>query len=398
MRRLFAYILLLLSPALLSAASISVDKEWYVAGEQMLIDIDLDDDMSCVGYIELSDTEGVKAGTVVSACKGKATAGIILPSTLHSGYYRLTAYSRTSAAYCMNVAIVNTLHASADDDITWEELQTGTSHAIDNTGQIQKIAINSAKTGAETIGHTILAKIKKPSHDISALLSIVGKQVRVFAGKQINDSIVAFYTYDVYGKQNVVASAYDSDGNSMPIEIMSPYEAILPDSLPKLQFSYVRNEVEARSIAMQQQAYESRDTVTMSEYDETVFSVKPFFSYDLNEYRQFATINDTFVEYVNFVMKSTDNGKTQLYVFSKEEGYSAWSPLVLIDGMPTRDFDRLLKYDARRIHHINIYTDWFSLGTNAIYKGILSFVTRSGSLTNYHPDDNSAFIVYDFPK
>ena len=71
--------------------------------------------------------------------------------------------------------------------------------------------------------------------------------------------------------------------------------------------------------------------------------------------------------------------------------------MVLIDGMPVNDVDRLLNYDARRIHYINIYASQFKFG-NGVYNGILSFVTRSGRLTNYPIERNMQYLVYDFPK
>ena len=70
--------------------------------------------------------------------------------------------------------------------------------------------------------------------------------------------------------------------------------------------------------------------------------------------------------------------------------------MVLIDGMPVIDTERLLKYDARRIHYINIYGGQYTFG-NGIYNGILSFITRSGRLTNYPTEPNVQYLVYDFP-
>ena len=71
--------------------------------------------------------------------------------------------------------------------------------------------------------------------------------------------------------------------------------------------------------------------------------------------------------------------------------------LVLIDGMSVFDIERLLNYDARRIHYINIYGGQYTFG-NGVYNGILSFITRSGQLTNYPTERNMQYLVYDFPE
>ena len=134
------------------------------------------------------------------------------------------------------------------------------------------------------------------------------------------------------------------------------------------------------------------------DYDETVYETKPELTYNLDEYRQFPTIRDVLLEYVMFVRKTKVNGIQQLIVRKEQENYNQIMPtLVLIDGMPVFDVERLLDYDARRVHYINIYGDQYMFG-NGLYNGILSFVTRSGRLTNYPIERNMQYLVYDFPK
>ena len=58
---------------------------------------------------------------------------------------------------------------------------------------------------------------------------------------------------------------------------------------------------------------------------------------------------------------------------------------------------QLLDYDARRIHYINVYGGQYTFG-NGVYNGILSFVTRSGKLTNYPIEPNMQYLVYEFPQ
>ena len=95
-------------------------------------------------------------------------------------------------------------------------------------------------------------------------------------------------------------------------------------------------------------------------------------------------------------MKS--NGYTQLIVRRGEDHYNtSLATLVLIDGMPVIDVERLLSYDARRIHYINIYGGQYTFG-NGVYNGILSFVTRSGQITNYPTERNMQYLIYDFPQ
>ena len=132
------------------------------------------------------------------------------------------------------------------------------------------------------------------------------------------------------------------------------------------------------------------------DYDETVFGAKPYLSYNLDEYRQFLTVREVLLEYVNCVSKRRIGGRTVL-VIQKRQDPSDLASLVLVDGMPVINVARLLNYDARRIHHINIYGDLITVG-NGVYNGILSFTTRSGRLTNYPIEPGMQYLVYQFPE
>lgn len=403
MRHLHILILFIIANLSVSAANVTVDRQWYVAGEGVKLSIALDDKVSKVAYIELCDTTGVMAGDVIALRKGMAEATFILPKALHSGYYLLSVYTHDSKPQQLILPVVNTLTASTEDRIAWEETAGDNNSLVKNLpSTTQNHAISSAyKDETELYGHTVIARLKTPlsenSNEVSCTLSTIGKEIHVFNGSQVNDSTLLFYTYGISGKQQIVISAYDIYGKSLDVEVVSPYKGYVPASLPKMHFQYNRKEVEQRSIAMQQMNLERADSVKPAEYSDVVFNTKPVASYNLDEYRQFATVGESMLEFVGFVHESDKNGIPELFVYTEAEGYSSWAALVLIDGMPTNDIKRLMKYDARRVHHINIYNDRFALGKNNIYKGIVSIVTRSGNITNYRPDSGSAYIVYNFP-
>lgn len=230
----------------------------------------------------------------------------------------------------------------------------------------------------------------------------------------VNDSTAVFNTFGIHGKQPLVLTAASLTGVSLPIEMISPFATLLPKELPHLVFHYNRNEVEARSMDMQRhqkaiapakrelqlgnlEDVNAEDAVPL-DYDDTVFGVKPNLSYNLDDYRQFLTIREVLLEYVNCVRNRKINDVTQLIVRGEDFPYvSSWPAMVLIDGVPVIDIERLLNYDARRIHYINIYGGQYTFGYG-VYNGILSFITRSGRLTNYPTEPNTQYLVYHFPE
>ena len=406
------------------AANIETDRTWYLAGEAMKVSVTADD--AIIAYAELCDTYGLAAGVVVSLKEGVGTGIIELPSSLHSGYYVLSVYTRHDANVSHQlVAVVNPLHKSVDDDIEWVKLtdpdvssypSTGEGYRFSTADLISKKDVDVR----ETEGQIIKARIKNgsdgntiSSSQICPSLSIIGKQIHYFEGKMVNDSMAVFYTYGIHGKLPLVLSALSSTGASLPIEMISPYATLLPKRLPHLLFHYKRGEVEARSLDMQRHqmaiapakqeqhlgdyADDTAEEVVPLDYDETVSGTQPDLTYNLDEYRQFLTIREVLIEYVSCVKNTRINGVPRLIVRREQEVYnSSLQTLVLIDGMPVNDTERLLNYDARRIHYINIYAGQFTFG-NGIYNGILSFVTRSGRLTNYPIEPNAQYLVYEFP-
>ena len=430
------------------AASIETDRTWYLAGEAMKVSVTDDDAM--IAYAELCDTYSLAAGVIVSLKGGVGRGVIELPSNLHSGYYVLSVYTRHKAKVAHRlVAIVNPLRKSDDDNIEWTKTTHPDSLSFPSTGEREKIdAQSSIENGQwsmvndqwamfnvrETEGHIIKARVKNVYHghfftgnEIRPSISIVGKQIHYFEGKMVNDSMAVFYTYGIYGKQPLVLSAASSTGVSLPIEIISPFATMLPKELPHLVFHYNRSEVEFRSISMQRHQMaiapakhandlwspavsgtqeqqegnysdETAEDGVPLDYNETLFGTKPDLTYNLDEYRQFLTIREVLLEYVNCVRNRKIDGVPQLFVRKEQGAYnSSWPAKVLIDGMPVIDIERLLNYDARRIHYINIYSGQYTFG-NGVFNGILSFITRSGRLTNYPIERNMQYLVYEFPE
>lgn len=379
------------------AANIETDRSWYLAGEAMKISVTLDD--AVIAYAELCDTHRLASGVLIGLKENKGTGTIELPADLHSGYYVLSVYTRDNANVIQRlVAIVNPLRKSGDDDIEWV-VDDGLSF-----GETQAPVVMTAQKAVdirETEGHIIKARVRNvgnfKTNQITPSLSVIGKQIHYFEGKMVNDTIAVFYTYGVYGRQSIVTSALSSTGTSLPIEMMSPFATLLPKQLPHLVFHYNRREVEARSLDMQRHQMVRYQEPVVSRYDETAYGTKPDLSYNLDEYRQFLSIREVLLEYVNCVKNTKVNGRAQLVVRSPEASFDSSLPtLVLIDGMPVINTERLLSYDARRIHYINIYGGQYTFG-NGVYNGILSFVTRSGRLTNYPVEPNMQYLDYDFP-
>lgn len=387
-----------------SAQSFTTDRDWYIAGEDILLDVFAapSEAEAKVGYVEVCDASRLAAAATIALTDGRGVGRIELPRTMHSGLYLVSFYTRTGTTVAQrHITVVNTLVKSDEDNLEWQEAATTLAPASALTVIHSASGIQPVEPERE--GHTILARITRSAADakytpsqINCSLSVVGKQVHVFNGRMLNDSTVAFYTYNVNNRQPVVLMAETFDGISIPIVALSPYRKLLDEAAAvKPVFNYSRKEVTERSERMQ--TIVRTDSVAPLPFSSKVFGVEPTLSYNLDEYRPFATIREVLLEYVANVHRAELDGRQQLFVFNQQEGYSDWPALVLLDGMPVKDIERLLRYDARRVSHILIYESRYALGHD-LYKGILNIVTRTGKLTNFPPEKQASYIVYDFPQ
>ena len=225
------------------AVTIETDRTWYLAGEAMKVSVT--DDKALIAYAELCDVQGLAAGVVVSLTGGDGTGVIELPSDLHSGYYVLSVYARHDARVAHQlVAVVNPLRKSKDDNIEWV-LDDSCRPVADGTADLVSKKDVDVR---ETEGHIIKARVRNAyegqtfmTDEIRPSLSIIGKQIHYFEGKMVNDSTALFYTYGIHGKRPMVLSATSSTGVSLPIEMVSPFAALLPKKLPRLLFHYLRS-------------------------------------------------------------------------------------------------------------------------------------------------------------
>lgn len=391
------------------AAEVKTNRSWYLAGEAMSVSIttgmatphSASSAHGSIAYAELSDTRGVSAGVVVSLQRGMGSGIIELPPTLHSGYYALSVYTRHQAQVTHQlVAVINPLRKSADDDIEWIAADSCWVTGVGATDVVSRKAVDME----ETEGHIVKAHVSNifdgqtfTATQIRPVMSIIGKQIHYFEGTMLDDTTAVFNTYGVHGKLPLVLSARTSTGVALPIEMSTPLATLIPKQLPHLVFHYQRQEVEDRSLDMQRHQLTVPSALPLA-YDNTLFGAGPDMSYNLDEYRQFPTVREALIEYVTDIVIRDINGTTQLLILREQGHYnSLLTPLVLIDGMPVSDTERLLRYDARRIHYINIYGGQYTFG-HTVYDGIVSFVTRSGQLTNYPTERNMQYLVYDFPQ
>jgi len=94
--------------------------------------------------------------------------------------------------------------------------------------------------------------------------------------------------------------------------------------------------------------------------------------YILDEYTRFNTFRETIIEILKDVTIKRSGGATFIEV--SNDNQSGFSPLILVNGLYTDNYEKLLEFDARKIKKVNVLPNKFVHGTQ-VYQGILDITT-----------------------
>lgn len=117
--------------------------------------------------------------------------------------------------------------------------------------------------------------------------------------------------------------------------------------------------------------------------------------YTLNDYTRFPLMEEVMREYVKGVRLRKNNDRfifkvvngTRNIVYDNE-------PLVLLDGVPVFDTDKLMTLDPLKVMQIDVVTGKYFLGAQ-FFDGIVSFKTYTGDLAGFPIDPKAFTLDYD---
>lgn len=432
------------------------DKDCYLTGENVLVKVLVTDangqpqGMSKVAYIELCDTHGIQAQGMAQLNNGQGSAQLSLPGSLHSGNYQLAVYTRYMRNFSRKhyfrkiVSVLNVLHPTEEDEVEWieqkETAQLNAGNALLTNAQSygvrsevkvllphesaqaqglvlsvtrkdcnvpqytpEEIADNmpqGAHFTPEIEGHWVTARCSNDAPTFyHSRLANVGATVKVFDGQLQKDGTMRYYTRALNGTQPVVVNAYGVEGEAYNMQLVSPFEGVIPAKLPALKVNINDKELTDRSMASQvAQVVRENTPPSPMPYNYLLQSVEPARTYDMDEYTKFKTVREVLIEFVIGVHRAKLEGHNHLFTLNDDKhGYSNWPALVLLDGVPMEDVDELLQYDARRLKYLHIYNGKFTFG-DQLRQGVISFISRNADLSDYRLQDGAQFYTYDFPQ
>ena len=258
----------------------------------------------------------------------------------------------------------------------------------------------------EVGGHIINARVMDKSgamtpKGIMTYLSVPGEKYAFVTALTDGNGKLRFETNRIYGAGELVAQTnYEKDSNYR-IDLINPFsEEFSAKAIPPLQLQRTwEKQLASLSTASQVSHVYAKDQslqfILPDLPDSTAFYGAPDNKYFLDDYTRFTTMEEVLREYVEEVQVRRTRDKYNLRLLNTPyKSFFESNPLVLLDGVPIFDMNKVIALDPLKIKKLEIISRKFYQG-GSVYPGIVSFSTYQGDLGGYDLDPNAIIVRYD---
>ncbi len=247
-------------------------------------------------------------------------------------------------------------------------------------------------------GRVLDRRTGAPVQGLQVYLAAPSRRIRLYGAiSQANGSLV-FEVPDWYGSQQLVMQTDTQRDSLYRLEILSPfsgrYAAALGRPLTLAErwaASLLRRHVQAEV----QQQYAARPVRYLAPAaDSSAFYGKPTARYMLDTYTRFPTLEDVLREYVPGVLVRARKDGFHLLVPDNNRRDVMENPLVLLDGVPVFDTNRIMAFDPLKIRRLDVVLSRYISGS-LTYNGIVSLSTYKGDLAGFPLNPHALLQEYE---
>lgn len=256
-------------------------------------------------------------------------------------------------------------------------------------------------TGHFITGKVVDAKTGVAVPDIDTYLAAPSKRPQLFVSTSDSLGRILFELKHFLGAKEVIVQTNTRKDSTYRIEINSPYsDKTSSYVLPKFHFDASwKNDLLTRSINMQTRNSflpKSAQQMITAEADTLSFFGKPDEKYQLDAYTRFPTLEEVMREYVPGVAVRRRQGKFIYRVYDKLQSNVPFEeePLVMVDGVPMFDTDKVLTFDPLKIKTLQVIDGLYYLGPLS-FPGIVSYSTYKGDLAGFPIDPRALVLSYE---
>jgi hypothetical protein len=273
----------------------------------------------------------------------------------------------------------------------WEEVLHHTPPAFDFAPEYN---------GALITGRIIDTRTGSPASNIQGYLSVPGTRTQFASTYCDDEGKVKFEMKDFYNTEEIIVQTSPVTDSMYRLDIDNPFaETYAARPLPPFILSPASSALLTdRSIASQVLNRYNGQQLKQFHFppiDTTFFYNKPDYTYLLDNYTRFTTMEEVLREYVTSMLVKKKNGHFHLPLFdlSNTEVFEN-DPLILLDGVPVFDIDRLMTLDPLKIRKLEtVHAKYFSGKT--YYDGVMNWITYKGDLGGYTLDPHATVVDYE---
>ena len=231
-----------------------------------------------------------------------------------------------------------------------------------------------------------------------AFLSIPGRMSDVYTSRVNDKGEAAFYTRNIFGNEETILEV-DSATDECHLDLVSPFAGVSATHLDSLRLSEsLKDRILRRSLAMQIASASQADT--LYEYlklPEDLIFTGDAVTYWLDDYTRFPVMEELFIEFIRELKaKKTDSGRS-LVVFLEDSfrpaPFSQLPALVLLDGVPVLDHNKIFDYDPLLVERIVVSPHTYNFG-DWYYAGVVNFITYKHNLPSYEFEQSARVVDY----
>jgi len=249
-------------------------------------------------------------------------------------------------------------------------------------------------------GHVIHARVTnqngKPVAGLMTYLASPDRVIKLYPSVSNRKGSIKFEVPEFYGSRELILQT--SSDSAFNIEVQNPFSNAPVPSHPLILDKNVQQELIDRSISMQVQDIfneYSRGGVTKTQIDSVPFYGKADEIYYLDDYTRFPVMEEVMREYVPGVLvRKRKDGYHFLVLDAVNKTVMHEDPLILLDGVPIKTADEIMKLDPRKVRKLEVVTRPYFLGP-ATFKGIVSYTTYRGDLAGFQLDPKAIRIDYE---
>jgi len=239
----------------------------------------------------------------------------------------------------------------------------------------------------------------KPDSGIITYLAIPGKRVQMYTASSDLSGRLLFNMKDFYGPGEIIVQTNTQIDTNYHIDVLSPFSEQYADIyLPRLQVTPgLQATLEEKNLDVQvQNIY---DGLKLRQFydpgvDSSAFYGTPYKTYLLDNYTRFTTMEEVMREYVSEVNIVLSRNKFHIKVLNSDGFLSDLEPMVMIDGVPFFDVNKLFSTDPLKIAKLEDVPYDYSWGPS-FEAGIFSFTSYKRDLAGVELDPHTVVLDYD---